>query len=318
MATVHASDVTIGVPVFNEARFVEATVRSAVGQCRRLVLADNASTDGTADICRALAREYANIELVEHPRNLGALHNFRCVLDRATTPYFMWLGGHDMLPPDYVETLAGALAADPEAVLAFGDAQHIDTQDRPTRLHRYPYAGRFADADPLRRLQAMIHRLSNMSIVHGVFRTQALHSEWEDGTYLGVDNVYVAKLLRAGKFLYLPQTHLLRRDLAREVDRHAQLERIAGQPVARAAPDLQPMLLGLHAQFVRQTAGTGVVGAWHRAVAWGVLVSRHGPFGAHAATRVVAYPVFALLRAARWVKRLVFGKARNAAPADDT
>src|SRR5215510_2885340 len=146
------NQVTIGIPVYNEAPFIEAALLSAIAQQVPVIVGDNASTDGTQETCFRVARNHPCVTYIRHETNLGALRNFKYCLDAATTPYFMWLGGHDLLPEGYVSALEEALDSDPEAVLAFGTAQHIDRDGRLQHLYEYSFAALLGVPNVLRRM----------------------------------------------------------------------------------------------------------------------------------------------------------------------
>ncbi len=70
--------VSIGLPVRNGEKHVEKVVRSVLGQDHEyieLVISDNASTDGTEEICRELARSDQRIAYFRQPENIGLINN---------------------------------------------------------------------------------------------------------------------------------------------------------------------------------------------------------------------------------------------------
>ena len=115
--------VTIGIPTRNRAARLERAVRSALGQEDveiEVVVSDNASTDGTAELCTALARTDARLRYIRQPTDIGAEANFRAVLDAATTPLFMWLADDDWIDEGYVAACACVLEAHPDHVVVCG------------------------------------------------------------------------------------------------------------------------------------------------------------------------------------------------------
>ncbi|OGV32586.1 MAG: hypothetical protein A2020_07300 [Lentisphaerae bacterium GWF2_45_14] len=115
-------DVSVIIPIYNEAYGVERAVRSAVHQCEHLYIGDNASTDGSSEICMRLAKEFPEIiSYTRHPKNMGSRYNGSIfLLSQVKTPYFMYLGGHDYISSDYVAKLKELLDNNPDAVLAGG------------------------------------------------------------------------------------------------------------------------------------------------------------------------------------------------------
>ena len=78
--------VTIGLPVYNGMPHLEVALRTLLAQDYpniELLIADNASQDGTEALCRATARQYPHVRYHRQPENLGPALNFKWVLERA-------------------------------------------------------------------------------------------------------------------------------------------------------------------------------------------------------------------------------------------
>src|SRR5580698_5675373 len=83
--------VTIGMPVYNGARYLEEALRSILNQTYRdceLLISDNASTDATESICRRYAAEDGRVRYLRNERNLGAAANYNRVIHLASGRYF--------------------------------------------------------------------------------------------------------------------------------------------------------------------------------------------------------------------------------------
>jgi glycosyltransferase involved in cell wall biosynthesis len=77
---------SIGLPVYNGENFLAAALGSLLDQDFRdfeLIIADNASTDRTAEICRVFAAEDARVRYLRQPENLGAAANYNRTLSEA-------------------------------------------------------------------------------------------------------------------------------------------------------------------------------------------------------------------------------------------
>lgn len=75
--------ITIGVPVYNGAALLDESLACLARQTFRdfkVLIFDNASTDGTSDIGKAWAARDGRFHYVRQPRNVGAIDNFRDVL----------------------------------------------------------------------------------------------------------------------------------------------------------------------------------------------------------------------------------------------
>ncbi len=70
--------------------------------------------------------------VMSQPRNLGAAGNFQWLFDNTNSPYFMWLGGHDMISNDFLEKHLRALSGDPKLALSYANIRCIDQNSKFT------------------------------------------------------------------------------------------------------------------------------------------------------------------------------------------
>lgn len=111
--------VSIGLPVFNGERYLEGAVRAILEQTFtdfELVVCDNASTDGTADILARLSREDRRIKVHRNPVNIGAAPNWNRVFELSTGRYFKWVAHDDLHEPEFLERTVDVLEQDPGVV----------------------------------------------------------------------------------------------------------------------------------------------------------------------------------------------------------
>jgi glycosyltransferase involved in cell wall biosynthesis len=121
--------VVIGLPVHNSERFLRETLESVAAQDHpnlEIVISDDASSDGTADICHDFARRDARCRVERHPQRLGWIANYNSLLRHCTGDYFLWVPHDDVYDPAYVGALVALLEARPDAVLAYSTTLAID------------------------------------------------------------------------------------------------------------------------------------------------------------------------------------------------
>jgi glycosyltransferase involved in cell wall biosynthesis len=121
--------VTIGMPVYNGTPHLQQALTALVEQTFtdvEILISDNASTDGTADLCRSFAARYPQIRYSRNDENVGAIRNFAIVLERARGKYFMWAAHDDRWDARFVELLVAKLEAEPRAVLAAPTVLHTN------------------------------------------------------------------------------------------------------------------------------------------------------------------------------------------------
>jgi len=201
--------VTVGVPVFNGAttlcRAVESILRQTYSDCS-VHISDNASTDETAEVARALANQYRNVIFTHHPTSLGPAGNFRFVLQQAETEYFMWLAADDYIEPTYVERTLAALEAGPTLVACVSRVRFVRS-DGSTRLASGtdPLL-----ADPAANLAVYLSDPSYNARFYSLYRTVALRRAFPPSHFHGFDWAVAAGTLLYGKHAEIPDILMVR------------------------------------------------------------------------------------------------------------
>jgi glycosyltransferase involved in cell wall biosynthesis len=162
------------VPTYNGAAFIQRTLDSLAAQTwprLEVVIADDCSTDETLAVVRRFAADHDDVVVVERTSNLGWLRNTNDLMSRASGELMFFAFHDDVVDPDYVEKLAGALLDRPSAVLAFSDLELVDVKGHRT-------IRRFTDLESrsttLERGFAMAHRPDNWWVPNrGLFRAEA-------------------------------------------------------------------------------------------------------------------------------------------------
>jgi glycosyltransferase involved in cell wall biosynthesis len=125
--------VDIVIPCYNQGGFLPDSVGSVLGQQvddLRILIVDNASTDGSAEVARQLASGDSRIELLLRSTNQGPHASFNAGVDWARSDYFLILCADDILAPGCLARAVNALQRHKEASFAFG-GQLIWEADAP-------------------------------------------------------------------------------------------------------------------------------------------------------------------------------------------
>jgi glycosyltransferase involved in cell wall biosynthesis len=126
--------VSVVIPNYNYGRFLPATVGSVTAQQGvdlEVIIVDDKSTDGSADIARALAEADPRIRLIEHAVNLRHIRTFNDGLLEATGDYVVLLSADDALTPNSLVRGASLLEAHPSVGLAYGRVAWFDGELPP-------------------------------------------------------------------------------------------------------------------------------------------------------------------------------------------
>ena len=116
--------ISVVMPVHNAAPFVSAAVASALEQpeVAEVLLAEDGSTDGSLDVCRALVEKDARVKLLRHPDggNHGAGPSRNLALAHCSQPWVAFLDADDRYLPDRFAAERHILATYPDAEGVYG------------------------------------------------------------------------------------------------------------------------------------------------------------------------------------------------------
>lgn len=217
---------SVGLPVYNGEEYLPQALDALLAQTFtdfELVVSDNASTDGTAEICRDYARRDPRIRYVRQPVNIGIDPNHWFLAEQARGRYFKWASHDDLYAPDLLRVCVEALERHPEAVLAHAGDALIDEQGEI--IETLPYDLASADPRPEVRLRSLLY-VPGGNDDYGVIRRDVLRrvTPYGMGGY-GSDRVFVAGLLLHGPFHHAPEVLYFRRERPDRVSRMSKRDR---------------------------------------------------------------------------------------------
>jgi glycosyltransferase involved in cell wall biosynthesis len=201
--------VTVIIPTFNRANFLERCARSVLNQTYRnleCLVMDGASKDGSVDILRRLAAEDARLKFVSEPDE-GEVFATNKGLDLARGEIVGVQASDDFYVPDAVETSVKYLLAHPEVIGVSGDARYVD--DRGNDLGRgvITYRGEMSRRS-VRRI--LMTRYKSCFVCHGGFfgwRKRLLaHGKFNPAYSVTPDWDFYLRLLLGGERIgFLPR-----------------------------------------------------------------------------------------------------------------
>ena len=206
--------ISVGMPVYNGERFVAESIESVLAQTEggfELIIADNASTDGTEAICRDYAARDPRIRYVRNDSNIGAAGNYNKLVQLARAEYFRWSNADDLLAPTLHEQCLATLRAHPEAVLAYGKTVLIDSKGET--IEPYEDDLDINDPQPSERLRRFWEQVGMTNAIYGLMRPAAVRRThvFGDGTLPAADTAFMAELIMHGGFVEIQAPLFFRR-----------------------------------------------------------------------------------------------------------
>lgn len=206
--------VSIGLPVYNGEKYIEAAVDSILAQTYsdfELIISDNASTDRTAEICQTYAAQDKRIHYHCNHKNLGAAPNFNRVFELSSGQYFKWAAYDDLIAPDFLEKCVQELNQNPVAVLCIPRSKIIN--EHGEFIGHHSYRADTSSRKPHVRFRNIVLDWEEAFQIFGVIRSDILKKTALIGSYPASDLVLLAELTLWGKFievsdyLFFPRYH---------------------------------------------------------------------------------------------------------------
>jgi glycosyltransferase involved in cell wall biosynthesis len=138
--------ISVVTPSFNQAPFLEETIRSVLSQGYRnleYIVMDGGSTDGSTEIIGKYADRLADWKSA---KDRGQADAIRTGFARATGEILCWLNSDDTIAPGTLRLIGEFFAAHPDVDLVYGDLNLVDAEGK-----------RLYTARPLLRLGILVY-----------------------------------------------------------------------------------------------------------------------------------------------------------------
>jgi len=242
-------EASIAVAGYNCKDYLEQAVASALHQdvSLEVIIVDDASTDGTADLAHRLAANDARVKVIELPVNLGPAGARNAALDAARGRWFCILDADDLLHPDRLKTLIAHAEAE-DADLIADDLIVFDDLNakRPTRFlqHHAPGTSEWMTLSKYLRSTRMLSNKPNLGYLKPIIRLSRLRHagiRYSEQLRIGEDDHFVLSMLLAGfryRILALPSYYY--RKHSSSISHRLSRETIA--QIELVAKELEPSL----------------------------------------------------------------------------
>jgi glycosyltransferase involved in cell wall biosynthesis len=188
--------VSIVTPSFNQADYLEATIRSVLEQqnvALEYILVDGSSTDGSIDIIQRYADQLAWWVSEKDKGQTDALNKG---FSHATGEIFAWLNSDDTYEPGVVAAAVKYLVEHPEVGMVYADTNFIDEKGRI--IGRFPAA----QTDYRRLRQGYVHVPQQATFFRADLWRQV--GPLDPDFYFAMDYDLWVRLAKLAPFAYLP------------------------------------------------------------------------------------------------------------------
>ncbi|MFA5944460.1 MAG: glycosyltransferase [Candidatus Thermoplasmatota archaeon] len=193
--------VSVCVVTYNHARFIRDCLDGILAQDAsfpfEVLVGDDASTDGTAEIVREYAKRYPQkVTAILHKTNQGPTKNFFSVHNAARAPYVAHIDGDDLAYPARLRRQVELLEAHPECTVAAHDMDVISEDG--VRLPGSYFPGN----PPVANLEFLVRSGGYFCHSSKMYRRSAVLSTASDRELL--DFYFHVEHARAGNIAWIP------------------------------------------------------------------------------------------------------------------
>ena len=207
--------ISIGLPVYNGAKYLRSSLDSILRQDYtdfELIISDNASTDGTSQICEEYATIDKRIRYSRNEANIGASGNYKLVFDRARSGYFKWATHDDIHLPGFLRRCVEVLDRAPGSVVLVAPRTELIDEEgiqlaKDWKVERLDTRR----ARPHQRIADVIRHVDWATAQFGLFRSEALRQTRLIDRFHACDYVLLVECAILGEIWEIPEILFQRR-----------------------------------------------------------------------------------------------------------
>ncbi len=201
--------VSICIPTYNRVATIGRALESATSQNYanlEIIVADNASDDGTATLVESISSRDPRVKYVRHTANIGMVANLNTVIRLASGKYRMWLADDDWVDDDLVSRCCQALESDPELAMVAGRCkEYRNGVDVGARA-----ATNLRSSSAFLRILEYYSTVADNSVFYGLYRAELVCRYPMADKQIGADWQFLAAIASHGQIITLDGTYIYR------------------------------------------------------------------------------------------------------------
>lgn len=208
--------ISIGLPIFNASGFLQKRITNILSmnfQEFELIISDNCSTDSSKKICQEFMKKDSRIKFYQQEKNVGAHENFKFVLEKAQSEFFIWTAASDIWDNTFLEKNLQTLLKNPNLVgciskmITYGGQREermiskktfVNKIIKNTRKYFSKYGTFSIKGNYDERIRKCLKIRSGENI-YGLYKTDAIKKSWIDDSISAVDLGIILNLLKYGE-----------------------------------------------------------------------------------------------------------------------
>lgn len=202
--------VTIGIPTYNQASFIEAAVKSALAQTYpnvEVIVADDCSFDNTAELMESFKND-SRFFYCKNKKNLGRTGNYRHLLNNlASGDWYINMDGDDYFTdPEFIAKAVQLIAQKNNIVAVMADCTLLDELTGKKILYTSHYMNeqQVEGIQFLKDVQLQKAQTTHLTTMYN--RQKAIDIHFYNVNILSSDFESLYRLLLHGSIIYLKQT----------------------------------------------------------------------------------------------------------------
>ena len=240
----HIPTVSVGMPVYNGERHIRQALDSLLAQDFEdfeLIISDNASTDGTQEICLEYATRDSRIRYYRNYVNMGMTWNFNRVFELATGEFFMWAAHDDYRDHRYIRLCLEAFGIAENIVLSGSRYEFIAHETEEAIYTNYGFSTIGLSAvEKLKFIACLSNNIAG--IFYGIYKKSALRKLMPLKQVFAGDILLLAELSLYGDFITIPEVLMFERSGGSSANMVRYMAEIKGTSLCRGDPHFDHLL----------------------------------------------------------------------------
>lgn len=205
--------VTIGLPVYNDSKYLASSIQSLVNQTYQnieILICDDASNDSSFEIATKWTHKDTRIKLYQNDHNLGVTGNFNRIRSMANGHYVMLHSANDTIANTLVEKSVDYLENNPKCALVTAKVIRIDHEGLYHSLPPQEMYYQTMDQTTEEGFLTVVSCFCLGDYNYGMIRRSILRKVQPYRWCGGPDHVFIAEIALYGGISFLNE-HLRRR-----------------------------------------------------------------------------------------------------------